>query len=210
MNRGEIRDRVYSILTIDTDRVPTADVDTAINEAVRRLAASLPAPWDTVTDAMVTIASTNTYAVSDLTWTLRRPIRLGFLRSDGIEQEITMQDLISFRRAYPSTLTESYPLHFTIWAESFILGPTPDAAYTITVDYLRKPDDLTTDASSNGWTQQLADLVARYAAQVVARDIDEHEVADRMMGVINSSMIDVRIEFDQLGYGIPALTQISG
>ena len=65
---------------------------------------------------------------------------------DSGDYEFLLHKDVNFvREAYPSTSTQAKPVYYSVFDEdAFILGPTPDASYTVQVHYYYKPESIVT------------------------------------------------------------------
>lgn len=71
------------------------------------------------------------------------------------------------REAYPNPTTTGIPKHYAFFDEdTFILGPTPDSAYTVEIHYSAYPESIVT--ASTTWLGDNFDMTLLYAALVEA------------------------------------------
>ena len=91
------------------------------------------------------------------------------------------KDVNFIREAYPDTGASSYglPKHYALFGPtvsagnisnelSFILGPTPDSAYSIELHYYYYPESITTASSGQTWLGDNYDTVLLYGSLVEA------------------------------------------
>lgn len=86
------------------------------------------------------------------------------------------KDVNFLRESYPSPLDTGLPAYYALFGPrsdsstelSFILGPTPDADYTMELHYFFYPESITTTASGTSWLGDNIDSVLLYGALVEA------------------------------------------
>jgi len=89
------------------------------------------------------------------------------------------KDVNFMREAYPSPTDTGIPKYYALFGPtvsgatisnelSFILGPTPDAAYSAELHYYYYPESITTAASGQTWLGDNFDTVLLYGALVEA------------------------------------------
>jgi len=74
------------------------------------------------------------------------------VRADGEYRYLLIKDVNFIREAYPKATDTGFPEHYAIFGPNsalpneltFILGPTPDAAYTVEVHYYYYPESIVT------------------------------------------------------------------
>lgn len=86
---------------------------------------------------------------------------------DGDYEFLLPKDVNFIREAYPSTSTSGKPLYYGLFKDdSFILGPSPDQAYTIQLHYYYDPPSIVT--SSTSWLGDNAESVLLYGTLIEA------------------------------------------
>lgn len=77
-----------------------------------------------------------------------------------------------------------YPPHsYTIRNSEIRLYPIPDGAYTVTLSYIYRLDELSADSDSNAWTTFCEEMIRQSAKRRLALDIlHAEEVANRCAG----------------------------
>ena len=70
-----------------------------------------------------------------------------------------------------TTNTQGQPWAYSWYAEQIRLYPVPDAVYTITVSYLQKIAEPSTDGTSNEWTTEAEELIRHAAKKRLYRDV---------------------------------------
>lgn len=121
----------------------------------------------------------NTIALSDFTTGSAGSTAVTF-QSDYMY--LLNKDVNFIRQAYPSPIYRGSPLYYAIFGPttdnsvppeltdnlSFILGPTPDAAYDIELHYYFYPESITVAADGETWLGNNFDTVLLYGAIVEA------------------------------------------
>ena len=76
------------------------------------------------------------------------------------------------------TVTKSRPDEYALWAEQISLYPTPDAVYTLKVNYTKALGAPATDDASNEWTTECEPLIrARAKRELYLHVIRDYEEA---------------------------------
>lgn len=107
---------------------------------------------------------------------------LAVVDSNGDYSYLKNVDVNYIRQVYPSTSYESLPKYYAIFGPtttsggppvitnelSFILGPTPDLAYTVELHYFYYPQSITAAPSGQTWLGDNFDSVLLYGSLVEA------------------------------------------
>jgi len=86
------------------------------------------------------------------------------------------KDVSYIRAAYPTPTSTGIPAYYAMFGPvsndetelTFILGPTPDAVYTVELHYFYYPESITTAASGYTWLSENYDPVLLYGSLVEA------------------------------------------
>jgi hypothetical protein len=82
---------------------------------------------------------------------------------------LIFKDVNFIREAYPVSATESVPKYYALFdAETFILGPTPNANFTAELHYFYKPESITASSSGTSWLGTNAETTLLYGCLVEA------------------------------------------
>jgi hypothetical protein len=93
---------------------------------------------------------------------------------DGSYEYLLNKDVNFIRQAYPQPTDTAIPKYYALFGPSysnstelsFILGPTPDASYTVELHYFFYPESITT--SNTSWLGDNFDSVLLYGSLVEA------------------------------------------
>ena len=82
---------------------------------------------------------------------------------------LLFKDVNFIRQAYPSSSTQGTPKYYGIFSDtSFIVGPTPDAAYAVELHYFYKPESITASATGTSWLGDNAETALLYGCLLEA------------------------------------------
>jgi hypothetical protein len=115
------------------------------------------------TGTVTTVANTSTVAtpadwLASYSVALITPVTLAY-------NFLLNKDVEYIREAFPAVLSTGTPLYYALQDnETFLLGPTPDATYTLSLNYYYYPESITTAGTS--WIGDTFPNVLLYAALV--------------------------------------------
>jgi hypothetical protein len=133
-----------------TDRLGESVRGDAVNMAIRDLSRDHNLWFCEASDTFPTVASTYSYSLP-ARWI--RPHSLWYLDSAGSKVDLTYKTKEEFDYWYPRPTTVSgKPTDYTWWGNNLILGPTPDAVYTVNRNFYQLLADLSEDGDSNVFT----------------------------------------------------------
>ena len=104
---------------------------------------------------------------------------LAVIDGTGAYEYLLNKDVNFIRQAYPSPTDSGQPKYYALFGPtvsgttisdelSFILGPTPDAAYTVELHYYYYPESITVAADGQTWLGDNFDSVLLYGSLVEA------------------------------------------
>jgi hypothetical protein len=107
---------------------------------------------------------------------------LAVIDATGAYEYLLNKDVNFIRQAYPTPTDTAIPKYYALFGPtttndpspvitnelSFILGPTPDAAYNVELHYYYYPESITTAASGQTWLGDNFDSVLLYGSLVEA------------------------------------------
>ncbi len=121
------------------------------------------------------------------------------------------KDVNFMREAYPNPATTGTPKYYALFGPAvagstitneltFILGPTPDAAYNVELHYYYYPESITTASSGQTWLGDNFDSVLLYASLVEAYTYMKGE--QDMMALYNQKFMEALALAKRLGDGL--------
>jgi hypothetical protein len=142
----------------------TADINIFIQQAEQRVynSVQLPALRRNVTGT-TTIA--NKYLSAPTDWLAT--YSLAVIDAAGDYEYLLNKDVNYIREAYPSASDSGKPLYYALFDQnSFILGPTPDANYSMELHYFYYPESIVTAGTT--WLGDNFDSVLLYGTLLEA------------------------------------------
>lgn len=99
---------------------------------------------------------------------------MAVINVDGSYSYLLNKDVNFIRESYPTPADTGTPAYYALFGPlstneaelSFILGPTPDAAYSVELHYFFYPESITTTASGTTWLGDNLDSVLLYGSLV--------------------------------------------
>ena len=189
-------DTVVATTTATTTSFLTKDqVDTFIRQAEQRIynSVNLPVMRDNVTG---NCTSGNRFLATPTDWL--STFSLARINADGSYDYLLNKDVEFIRESFPIPATTGAPTHYAIFDENtFILGPTPDADYTMELLYYAYPASIVT--SSTTWLGTNFDSVLLYGSLLEAYAFmkGEKDVNDNYVARYNEALAMLK----QLGEG---------
>lgn len=104
------------------------------------------------------------------------PYSIAVIDASGSYTYLLNKDVNYIREAYPTSTDTGLPQHYALFGPrstdpnelTFILGPTPDAVYSVELHYFYYPESITTSASGTSWLGDNLDSVLLYGSLVEA------------------------------------------
>jgi hypothetical protein len=139
---------------------------------------------------------------------------LAVIDATGAYEYLLNKDVNFIRQAYPTPTDTALPKYYALFGPtttndpspvitnelSFILGPTPDAAYNVELHYYYYPESITTVASGQTWLGDNFDSVLLYGSLVEAYTFMKGE-ADIIAGY-NQKYMEALAMAKRLGDGL--------
>ena len=99
---------------------------------------------------------------------------MAVINTDGSYAYLLNKDVNFIRESYPIPTDTGVPAYYALFGPvstneaelTFILGPTPDAAYSMELHYFYYPESITTTASGTTWLGDNIDSVLLYGSLV--------------------------------------------
>jgi hypothetical protein len=112
------------------------------------------------------------------------PYSMAVIATDGSYEYLLNKDVNYIRQAYPQPTDTAIPKYYALFGPSytssnelsFILGPTPDAAYNVELHYFFYPESITTTSTGRTWLGDNFDSVLLYGSLVEAYTFMKGEV----------------------------------
>lgn len=77
------------------------------------------------------------------------PYSLAIIDAGGSTNYMLNKDITFIRQVYPDPSVEALPEYYALWDDNtFVMAPTPDAAYSIQIDYTYKPESIVTASTT--------------------------------------------------------------
>ena len=136
------------------------------------------------------------------------PYSIAVIRATGAYEYLLNKDVNFIRESYPIPTDTGVPAYYALFGPvstneaelTFILGPTPDAAYSMELHYFYYPESITTTASGTTWLGDNIDSVLLYGSLVEGYTFMKGE-AD-LMAAINTKYQDALMLAKRLGDGM--------
>jgi hypothetical protein len=170
---------VIAVTDYTENTVPTVNMNTFITQAEQRIYNTVQFPSLRKNVTGVT-SSGNKYlsCPSDFLSTFSMAV----IDASGNYEYLLNKDVNFIRQAYPQPTDTALPKYYALFGPtttsgatpvvtnelSFILGPTPDAAYDVELHYYYYPESITTVASGQTWLGDNFDSVLLYGTLVEA------------------------------------------
>ena len=109
--------------------------------------------------------ASNKYLATPVDWLAT--FSLARINADGSYEYLLNKDVNFIREAFPFPAVSGAPTHYAIFDENtFILGPTPDASYSMELHYFYYPTSITTAGTS--WLGDNLDSLLLYGSLLEA------------------------------------------
>jgi len=129
----------------------------------------------------------------------------------GAYEYLLNKDVNFIRAAYPSPTATGLPQYYALFGPtvasgvitdelSFILGPTPDAAYNVELHYYAYPESITVAADGRTWLGDNYSPVLLYGTMVEAYIFLKGETD--LMAVYEKKYMDAMAQLNRLGTGL--------
>ena len=149
----------------------TSEMDTFIQQAEQRIYNSVQFP-SLRKNVTGTITANNKYLSCPLDYL--STFSLAVVDATGAYEYLLNKDVNFIRQAYPQPTDTAIPKYYALFGPnsavanelSFILGPTPDATYTVELHYFYYPESIVTAGTS--WLGDNFDSVLLYGTLVEA------------------------------------------
>ena len=142
----------------------TEQVDTFIQEAEQRVFSSIQM-LDLRKNVTGNVTSGNKYLSVPSDWLAN--FSLAVIDGDGDYSYLLNKDVNFIRESFPSPTDTGIPTHYSFFDQnSYILGPTPDANYSVELHYFYYPQSIV--SASTSWLGDNFDSVLLYGSLLEA------------------------------------------
>lgn len=186
----------------------TAQINTFITQAEERIynSVQIPALRKNVT-GVTTSGNKYLSCPSDFLATFS----VAVIDGDGNYEYLLNKDVNFIRAAYPSPNDQAIPKYYSLFGPtvasstitdelSFILGPTPDAAYNVELHYYYYPESITTAGDGRTWLGDNYSPVLLYGTMLEAYVFLKGETD--MMAVYKAKYDEAVAQLSRLGTGL--------
>jgi len=136
---------------------------------------------------------------------------MAVIDATGAYEYLLNKDVNYIRAAYPSPTATGLPQYYALFGPtvassvitdelSFILGPTPDAAYNVELHYYAYPESITVAADGRTWLGDNYSPVLLYGTMVEAYIFLKGETD--LMAVYEKKYMDAMAQLNRLGTGL--------
>jgi len=157
-------DAIHGYLQTDANGIPTADMNTIIQQAEQRIYYEVQIP---VLKKNVTgnLTQGNRYLTTPSDYLATYSIAVN---NNGVYEYLLPKEVAFLREAYPSTSTTGVPRYYAIFDnDTFLIAPPPDASYEVELHYFYEPPSIVTQTSGT-WLSENAENTLLYSCLVEA------------------------------------------
>ena len=167
---------VTAVTDYTENAVPTTDMNTFIRQAEQRIYNTVQFPS---LRKNVTGSTTSSNKYLSCPEDFLAVYSLAVIDATGAYEFLLNKDVNFIRQAYPVPTDTSIPKYYALFGPtvsgstitdelSFILGPTPDASYSVELHYYYYPESITVAADGRTWLGDNFDSVLLYGTLVEA------------------------------------------
>lgn len=157
-------DAIHGYLQVDANGIPTADMNTIIQQAEQRIYYDVQIP---VLKKNVTgnLTSGNRYLSTPDDYLATYSIAVN---NNGTYEYLLPKEVAFLREAYPSTTTTGVPRYYAIFDnDTFLIGPPPDSNYDVELHYFYEPPSIVVQTTGT-WISENAENTLLYSCLVEA------------------------------------------
>jgi hypothetical protein len=172
---GTMKTEVRLWFDVDDVRLADAPLERIINDVCRDLYRRGDFMFMQDTDtSLTTVSGTQAYTLPS---TVGRVIGV-YVTNSGDNYWLTYLDPVEFDAMYSSSTTTGSESHYTLWAGTIKIGPTPAGAYQISILNFKYPTLLEDDTDTNTFLDRAWDVILYGTLAEVAKYLMEQ---DRIM-----------------------------
>jgi len=144
----------------------TAQINTFITQAEQRIFNSVQIP-DLRKNVSGSMTASNKYLNVPSDWL--STFSLAVIDGNGKYHYLLNKDVNFIRESYPDPAVDGLPQHYALFdGTTFIVGPTPDSAYSTELHYFYYPQSITATLTGTSWLGDNFDSVLLYGALLEA------------------------------------------
>ena len=207
MNYTELKAAIQAY-TENTDTSFVAEIPVFVQQAEQRIYNSVQFP--SIRKNMTGVVSTTTPYLSAPTDYLAT-YSLAVIDADGNYEYLLNKDVNFIRQAYPKATDIGLPRYYALFGPSvsgstitdyltFIVGPKPDANYSVELHYYYYPESITVASDGQTWLGNNFDSVLLYGSLVEAYTYMKGETD--MMQLYNTKFMEALALAKRLGDGM--------
>jgi hypothetical protein len=155
---AQLVDAIHGYLQVDSNGIPTADMNTIIRQAEQRIYydVQIPVLKKNVTG---TLTNGNRYLTTPNDYLATYSIAVN---NNGVYEYLLPKEVAFIREAYPTVTTVGVPRYYAIFDnDTIILGPTPNANYEVELHYFYEPQSIV-DSPTGTWISENAENALLY------------------------------------------------
>jgi len=191
--------------TENTDTSFIAEIPVFVEQAEQRIYNSVQFPSLRKT---VTLSTASGVQFVDCPTDFLSVYSMAVIDATSSYQFLLNKDVSFIRQAYPKIADTGTPQYYALYGPTaasdlelrFIFGPTPDAVYSLDLQYFFYPESITTTATGRSWLGDNFDTVLLYGSLVEAYTYMKGEVD--MMGLYNQKYNEALALAKRLGDGM--------
>lgn len=179
-----LRVRTRIGLAATDGRLTDDDIERFLNDSIHYLALQSDWPWHKASQTINTVAGTSTYVPASAARVIRHLILPG---KDQVIEEITHRTSAEYE-----SLSQGIPRWFTYENGTIELYPTPNAAFALTLRYLKYPDVLDTALDEVDSPVMMDSLIVTKATMYAAEKLRDSEMAQRMDQTFRADLAEMK------------------
>lgn len=154
-NLGQMKTEIWRWTVTDDTRLAEEVIEGIVNDLIVDLSRRFDFRWNQQEYEFDTTVGTQSVALPS---GFSRPFSL-WVNEVSNAYRITYVPQEEFEIRYTGESDPGSPLHYTIYGSNILLGPTPNAAYTLRFRYYGIPDELEEDSDSNEFLTNAWDVI---------------------------------------------------
>lgn len=175
---GNLQTNLPTVMNLNSADIPTASITRASNWVKRNLQQKIDLYWTEKTTTIKTTAGNRT--LGSLPADYHRAYELWIIDdTERVQLEFIDRHTETFSYPPVSNETQARPRAWYRRAKNLIVAPTPDAVYTVNVDYWAFLADLVNSGDNDDITNNHDELLLNGIAEIISRELGLHQEAER-------------------------------